>query len=142
MKKWLLFAGILLAPVMVHAADSVVISTQTMGSRRATITMTNVSDGTGESAARKINLSGLTGAPTAVRIVNVWWATSGMDVRVYFDHTTDDLALTLTGYGNFDFSRFGGLKDPASAGGTGDILFTTVGHSSGDSYFAVFEVSY
>jgi hypothetical protein len=32
------------------------------------------------------------------------------------------------------YSRLAGLKDPRSAGGTGDILLTTAGTTSGQTY--------
>ena len=142
MKKLILVLAALFAPVIVHAADAVTISTQTLGSNRAIIAYTNISDGTGEAAVSKLTIAALQGAPTKVRINKVWWITSGMDVRILFDHTTDDHVMTLSGYGEADFSRFGGIKDPSSAGGTGNILFTTVGHTAGDSYTVVIEVTY
>jgi len=42
------------------------------------------------------------------------------------DYTTDE-----------DFSEFGGIRNTAGSGKTGDILLTTTGHSSGDSYVIV-----
>lgn len=142
MKKLILALVVLFAPVIVHAADAVTISTQTLNSHRAVIAFTNISDGTGESAITKVNLAGLPGAPASVKILDIKWITSGMDVRVLFDHSTDDHAMTLSGYGEMDFNHFGGLKDPGSTGGTGNILFTTVGHTTGDSYTVVIEVSF
>ena len=38
------------------------------------------------------------------------------------------------------FVPFGGLTNPASSGVTGDIMFTTVGHSSADSYTIIMQV--
>lgn len=109
--------------------------------------LTNISDGTGESAVVKVDKSTLLapdGAePAALDIEFVQWACDGMAVRLLWDHTTDDLALALSGHGFLDFRGNGSqggtppscsLKDPRSAGDTGDILLTTVGHSSGDTY--------
>lgn len=109
---------------------------------------TNVSDGTGEADVVKIDKSTLVAAdgaePASLDILKCKWNCDGMAVRVEWDHTTDDLALALSGVGEVDFTRTGapqniisasqGLKDPRSAGGAGDILFTTVGHTSGDTY--------
>jgi len=39
-----------------------------------------------------------------------------------------------------DFQDFGGLSNNAGSGKTGDILFTTKGHSSGDTYSIVLEM--
>jgi len=55
-------------------------------------------------------------------------------VKIAFDHTDDDTILVLDGVGEMDFKRDGGLQDPASSGGTGDIKFTTVNTTANDSY--------
>lgn len=91
---------------------------------------------TGEATpVQKIDISGLQGAPTTVRIMKIDYSVSnGMSVGILFDHTTDDLVLNLTGSGNMDFRNTNGLPDPASTGGTGDIMFSTVGHAAGDTY--------
>lgn len=112
------------------------------GNKRSFYSFTNISDGTGESAVQKIDISGLPGSPSAVNIASVRWTTSGMGVKILYDHTTDDTALVLSGFGQLDFKEFGGIPDPASAGGTGDILFTTFDHSAGDTYSVILEVSY
>lgn len=121
-------------------ADAVTSQTLFSGSKTVVMAFTNTSDGTGESAVQKVDISGLQGVPTAVKINKVWYNTSGMAVKVLFDHTTDDTVLVLQGDGCMDFTSFGGLKDPASAGGTGDILFTTVGHTANDTYSIVMEI--
>lgn len=110
---------------------------------------TNISDGTGESAVIKVDKSAITVASDGAEagsldIEKIQWNCVGMSVKVLWDHTTDDLATICDGTGSIDFSkeagdvpsRIGlpGLKDPRSSGGAGDILFTTVGHSSGDTY--------
>jgi hypothetical protein len=110
---------------------------------------TNISDGTGESAVVKVDKSALTNATDGAEagsldIEKVVWCCDGMQVRILWDHTADDLALALSGSGSLDFkgdrntipgkSNMGGLKDPRSTGGTGDILFTTNGHTAGDTY--------
>jgi len=121
-------------------ADAVTSQTLFDGSKNTIRKFTNVSDGTGESDVQKVDISGLTGAPSAVRILQAWWVCSGMDVRLIFDHTTDDIILTLSGDGYMDFREIGGIPDPASSGGTGDILFTTFGHTSGDSYMVILDI--
>jgi|WetSurMetagenome_2_1015567.scaffolds.fasta_scaffold201029_1 hypothetical protein len=96
----------------------------------------NASDGTAESAVQKVDISTLPGAPAKVRISKMSWAVSGMTVKVYFDHTTDDLVAVLSGDGELDLP----LEDPASTGGTGDILFTTIGAVANSSYQIVMEI--
>jgi hypothetical protein len=121
-------------------ADAVTSKTQVSGSKRVVMSFTNVSDGTGESAVQKVDISTLQGNPATVKIEKVWYNTFGMAVKIAFDHTTDDTALVLQGDGFFDFTSFGGIKDPASAGDTGDIMFTTIGHTAGDTYNIVLQL--
>jgi hypothetical protein len=107
---------------------------------------TNVSDGTGESAVQKVDISGLTlnngSAPTKVKITRIWYSiSSGMSVSLLFDHTANDIVFIPSGDGFRDFeTNMGGLRDPASAGGTGDLLFTTNGASAGDTYWIMLEL--
>jgi hypothetical protein len=121
-------------------ADTVTSQTIFSGPNKAIFGFTNVSDGTGESAVKKIDISTLTGNPSYVRVNRIWYNTFGMAVKIIYDHTADDTVLVLQGDGQFDFNRFGGIPDPASGGDTGDILFTTVGHTAGDTYSIVMEV--
>jgi hypothetical protein len=68
------------------------------------------------------------------------WNVQGMGVAVLFDATTDDRVVTLHGDGEYDADRQGGpIEDPRSTGATGNILFTTVGHSAGDGYTVYIE---
>lgn len=99
----------------------------------------NFSDGTGESAAQKVDISALDGAPTKVRITKLKWGCDGMGVKILFDHDTDDTVAILTAHGELEEECDAPITDPASAGGTGDILFTTVGHTAGDTYFVYLE---
>ena len=109
------------------------------------IHLTNISDATGESAVIKIDKSVFTsydGAePNGITIKSVRWCMNGFTaIRLLWDHTTDDLAMVLTGSGFDDFSKFGGLRDPASTGGTGDLLLTTTGASATANYDITLEV--
>lgn len=116
-------------------ADAV--STQVLvdGQRNAVIKFTNVSDGTGEAAVLKVDVSTLSGTPDKVKIERIDYDISGMAVNVLWDATTDVPAVVLsTGQYGFDFGVFGGLQNNAGAGITGDILFTTVGAAAGDTY--------
>lgn len=103
---------------------------------------TNVSDGTGESAVIKIDISTLVGPdnvgnpPTSVSICECAWSIQGFtSVRILWDHTTDDEALVLAaGNGYLNLRDVSTMPDPKSTGGTGDILFTTAGAASGATY--------
>ena len=122
-------------------ADTVASQTIDDGPRYAVIKLTNVSDGTGESAVTKVDVSGLASsangvACTGATIQKIWWQCTGMKVSILFDATSDVLAIQLgenqSGY--HDYTSFVGLTNNAGSGKTGDIKFTTVGHSSGDTY--------
>ena len=100
---------------------------------------------TGQSAVMAIDVSGLSTlqdgtACTGVRINKIWFSTTNIELNILWDASTDVLAVVLpTDYqGSFDFSSFGGLVNSATAP-TGDIKFTTVGHSAGDDYTVVLE---
>jgi hypothetical protein len=141
-KSFLILALLLLFPVGSFAADAVSTQTVFVGNKRVIKHFTNVSDGTGESAVQKVDISALPGSPSAVRIDKVTFTTLGMSVRVLYDHATDDTAMVLYGSGEIDLKGYGGLHDPASSGGTGDILFTTIGQVANDSYDITLELEY
>jgi hypothetical protein len=110
--------------------------------------LTNIGDGTGESAVVKVDKSTLLASdnaePASLDIERIRWNIQGFtSVRLLWDHTTDDVAMVLCGSGYEDFAGDGyidgiskteGLKDPRSTGATGDLLLTTNGGSSGASY--------
>ena len=120
-------------------ADTVTTNVVFSGTRHYIVHLTNESDGTGESAVSKIDISTLTGpdgtAPTKTSIMEIDYAVSGFNyITLAWDHTTDDVAMVLKGNGYVNFEADGGLVDPASTGGTGDILLTTDGSADGSSY--------
>ena len=126
-------------------ADAVASQTIVDGPTHVAIKFTNISDGTGESAVTKVDVSALeadsrTGLScTDVNIERVWWQCIGMKVRILFDADTDVMAIELgeNQSGNHDYSIFGGLVNNAGTGKTGDVKFTTVGASSGDTYTVI-----
>lgn len=126
-------------------ADAVTTNVVSDSDARYAVHLTNISDGTGESAVIKVDKSTLLaedGAePASLDIEEVRWNIQGFtSVRLLWDHTTDDVALVLTGNGYEDFrgqpdnAAKKGLADPRSSGGTGDILLTTAGAVSGATY--------
>ena len=126
-------------------ADAVASQTIVDGPSFVAIKLTNISDGTGESAVAKVDVSALeadsrTGLScTDVNIERIWWQCIGMKVRILFDADTDVMAIELgeNQSGNHDYSIFGGLVNNAGTGKTGDVKFTTVGASSGDTYTVI-----
>ena len=129
-------------------ADAVTTTTISDGTHKAVIQLTNLSDGTGESAVTKIDVSGLTAredgtACSSVLIEKVSHSIIGFtQVQLLFDATTDTIALGLAqdSNGHMDFSSFGGIQNTAGSGKTGDIKLTTIGASSNDSYVIVLEL--
>lgn len=105
---------------------------------RLVVNLTNASDGTGESGVTKVDISTFTtpsgAAATYSVLERIEYQVNGMAVRLHWDHTTDDTIAELSGSGVIDQSIDGNRVDPRSSGGTGDVLLTTTGQSSGDSY--------
>ena len=121
-------------------ADAVTSQTLIDQDRVAIMKFTNISDGTGESAVLKVDVSALS-APagkvcSGVSIVRIYASTEGMGVDVLWDATTDVVAITLgpNQFYEYGFDDFGGIWNNSGDGKTGDIRFTTIGASSGDRY--------
>ena len=127
-------------------ADAVTSTTIQDGNRIAVIQLTNTSDGTGESAVTKVDVSALAAntangqACTGVKLGRIVYSTFGMSVKLLWDATTDTICWDLNSdyTTDEDFTGFGGIQNTAAASGkTGDIKLTTTGASSGDSYVIV-----
>jgi len=130
-------------------ADAVATQTIQDGGKTAIFRFTNVSDGSGESAVTKIDVSGLSSDPmtgaacSGATIQKIYYSTIGMGVKIFFDASSDILAWQLNAdwADTIDFTDFTGIPNNAGSGKTGDVQFTTVGHSSGDVYNIVMQVS-
>lgn len=121
--------------------DAVTSQTLFDGPRIAVMKFTNISDGTGESAVLKVDVSTLSnsinGLPcTSVDIVEIYSSTHGMGVDILWDATTDLICTTIPQncIQTMNFSSFGGLVNNSGSGKTGDIRFTTYDMSAGDRY--------
>tara|TARA_R100001591_G_scaffold113844_1_gene127474 strand:+ start:295 stop:699 length:405 start_codon:yes stop_codon:yes gene_type:complete len=128
-------------------ADAVTSQTIIDGSKTAVLKFTNISDGTGESAVVKVDVSALSkngqgDSCTGATIEKIWWQCNGMKVQILFDASTDAFCIELgeNQSGHHDYTSFGGLTNNAGSGVTGDILFTTVGHASADTYTVILQV--
>ena len=128
-------------------ADAVTSQTIIDGERNCVMKFTNGSDGTGESAIAKVDVSALASnsagiACSEVRVMRVSHAIVGMSVQLFLDATSNVLLMELaeSSNGHMDFKDFGGLPNNAGSGKTGDILLTTKGHSSGDTYSITLEM--
>jgi len=129
-------------------ADAVTTQTIIDGERNCVMKFTNVSDGTGESAVAKVDVSALASnaagvACSEVRVLRISHAIVGMSVQLFLDATSNVLLVELaeSSNGHMDFKNFGGLPNNAGSGKTGDVLFTTKGHSSGDTYSITLEMT-
>lgn len=128
-------------------ADAVTSQVVFDGTRTAVMKFTNISDGTGESAVLKVDVSALSPfqgkSCTSVNITKLDAMTVGMGVDILWDATTDVVCFTLGSdqFISFDFGHFGGISNNAGAGKTGDIMFTTVGAALNDRYTIVLEMT-
>lgn len=120
--------------------DAVTSQTLVDNTRNVVMKFTNTSDGTGESAVLKVDVSALNGAPSRVTIKKIHYSVAGMVARLLWDATTDVTIVDLQGDGCLDASAFGGLYNNAGTGVTGDILLTTAGHTLNDSYSIIIEM--
>ena len=128
-------------------ADSVTSQTLFDNERTAIMKFTNISDGTGESAVLKVDVSAL--APSAsgsacnnVTVTKIYIANHGMEVRMFWDATTD-VPFFLSSSGatqTLDMTGFGGITNNSGTGSTGDIVFSTSDASSGDTYWCILEM--
>jgi len=125
-------------------ADAVTSQTLADGPKYAVIKFTNVSDGTGESAVTKVDVSALASSAdgdtcSGVVIERIWWQCIGMKVQILWDATSDQFCIELgeNQSGNHDYTIFGGLTNNAGTGKNGDIKFTTVGATTADTYTVI-----
>jgi hypothetical protein len=105
-----------------------------------------VSDGTGETAVLKVDVSALNPsqfgkACDGVTLDRIHASINGMSVSLLWDADTDVPAVILApGMYTFDHGKRIQIPNNAGAGKTGDILFTTIGASAGDTYSIVLEM--
>ena len=134
-------------------ADAVTSQTIIDTEKRVVMKFTNLSDGNGESAVKKVDVSALTASPSGaecarVHISQIWYAISGMRIDLEWDASSNVKALILGGgvaleptVGHLDFRSFGGIKNNAGGGITGDIDLTTLHHTNNDAYTIVLELT-
>ena len=120
-------------------ADTVTSTVLESSPRNYVLRLTCISDGTGESAVAKVtkaNLVTMDGQiPSVIKIKSCRWNIQGFSyVKLAFDHTAPDTVLVLSGNGYDDWTESAFIKDPASAGGTGNLTLSSVGAVSGATY--------
>ena len=133
-------------------ADAVTSQTLVDTDKRAVIKLTNLSDGSGESAVAKVDVSALnTNAKgetcSRVTIDQIWYDVGGMRVALEWNASTNVVCMVLGGsaaagnvQGHMDFRSFGGIKNNAGSGINGDIDLSTSGHTNLDHYTIVLEL--
>lgn len=127
-------------------ADAVTSQTIFDGEREAVMKFTNISDGTGETAVLKVDVTALAKssfdkACDGVTLDRIHASINGMSVALLWDADADVPAVILApGMYTFDHGKRIQLPNNAGAGKTGNILFTTIGASAGDTYSIVLEM--
>ena len=127
-------------------ADAVTSQTIFDGEREVVMKFTNISDGTGETAVLKVDVTALSAsafgkACDGVSLDRIHASVNGMSVALLWDATTDVPAVILApGMYTFDHGKRIQLPNNAGTGKTGNVLFTTIGASAGDTYSIVLEM--
>ncbi len=133
-------------------ADAVTSQTIVDTDKRAIIKLTNLSDGSGESSVQKVDVSGLNANAkgetcSRVTIDQIWYDVGGMRVSLEWNASTNVVAMVLGGsaaagnvHGHMDFRSFGGIKNNAGSGITGDLDLTTLHHTNNDAYTIILEL--
>ncbi len=129
-------------------ADAVTSQTLVDNQTQAIILLTNISDGTGESLVTKVNVANLAAnalgqACTGVSIQKIHTACHGMEFRLFWGASSNVFFFgsAQNSQYTFDFSNFGGLRNNAGAGKTGNILLSTADQTLGDTYTVVLEMT-
>ena len=113
----------------------------TGGWKRVVKRFTCLSDGSGETNVKKLDISDLRTtegiAPAKTVVENIKFSQTGFtSITLNWDRVPNELIYIISAnQGEIDFTKDGGLADPGEAGaGTGDILLSSAGADSGDVY--------
>jgi len=112
---------------------------QRQGTVNYCIKLSGLSDGTGETDVKKVDISELRlpggNNVTRTSILEIKYNVVGESVLLEWDRAPDRLMAICSGEGCYDWRSEGGLTDPGGSGdGTGDIILTTSDHDAGDFY--------
>ena len=130
-------------------ADAVTSQTIEDGGKNLVMKFTNISDGTGESAVAKIDVSALNTEPSTgascsrVVLQRIWFSNIGMGFKLYWNATTNMFICQAPKdwSDTWDFTdssiTLPGIPNNAGGGVNGDLLLTTNDHTSGDTYSIV-----
>lgn len=130
-------------------ADAVTSQTIVDGGKNLVMKFTNISDGTGESAVAKVDVSALESDPmtgkacSRITLQRLWFSNVGMGFKLYWNADSNMFIAQApkdwTDTWDFTDSSVGlpGIPNNAGTGVDGDLLLTTNDHSSGDTYSVV-----
>ena len=119
------------------------------GGRDLVMKFTNISDGTGESAVAKIDVSALTSSAITGQSCNrvvlqrIWFSNVGLGWSLYWNATSNMFICqspkdwTDTWDVTDSSQTLPGIPNNAGSGINGDLLLTTNDHTSGDTYSIV-----
>ena len=119
------------------------------GGKNLIMKFTNFSDGTGESAVAKIDVSALTSSAITGQACNrvvlnkIWFSNVGMGFSLYWNATSNMFICQAPKdwTDTWDFTQSSqnlpGIPNNAGTGINGDLLLTTNDHTSGDTYSIV-----
>lgn len=123
-------------------ADTVAKTTVFQSKTNMVVSSVFTLDGTEAADLILVDRSAITGPdntePGKLVIERIEYSIAGCSVLLEFEHTTDDPIAILQGYGVIDYTkegRYPGFIDPNSAGGTGDIVATTLTTDAGDTAY-------
>ena len=130
-------------------ADAVTSQTIEDGGKNLVMKFTNISDGTGESAVAKIDVSALDTEPSTgaacsrVTLQRIWFSNIGMGFKLHWKATSNMFICQAPKdwSDTWDFTdssiTLPGIPNNAGGGVNGDLLLTTNDHTSGDTYSVV-----
>jgi len=114
-------------------ADAVTSQTLLDGYRNVVMKFTNLSDGTGESAVKKVDVTALTpAAGTKLKVMKIRYSIEAGSVSLLWEATSNVTMVILRGYGEIKIP--GGIVNNGGSGVTGSILLTTNNFISQSSY--------
>lgn len=116
-------------------ADVVTSQVTLDGERNYVITLTNLSDGTGEATVKKVDVSTMHPVPSSLRLDKVQGDVAGMNVALLYGANTKQKFLELSNSQvDMNMEEEGGLPDPKATGFDGNVYLTTANQVSGSSY--------
>ena len=99
------------------------------GARNTVVKWTGLLDTSNEAYNVKLlpTTAGINPQPTQWRLDYIWFSISdGLEIQLFWDATTPQIIVPLSGRGKMDYWNFGGLQNDAGAGKTGGIGLSAI----------------